>query len=403
LGHSLTIQKQSQMKKINLILLSLFLVGTLSRCTTSEEINSSVPQNDTDKSKIEGLVQNYYDFKYTSFTEQTNKNAKMTKETAENFISNNELVTETNKFLKESKGFEGVNGVKINDSNVRTKLKANTFVISGNEATAKVEVCYYYLRVNPNDKKEEIESAGYDIFDLKFKKETDGTWRLSSEKQDMNYNGTYEIEPPKIKDVSSNSNLRAAAGYSSTNSTNWAKQYWQTPPSSAVGYTNYESLGGDCTNFVSWALRKGGWISTNNWFFNQDGSSCFNMNTCSRSPSWTDANYFNQYLRDPNKGGSRVTASFTNLSKPSLPCFVPFACDGYYNEIVKLGLGDLVQLGSVGSAVHHTMIVTSRTGSRPYLFLTYRNSSGNSPQLNKPIDQIQSNDVQQGFRVTGVL
>ncbi|HCT92069.1 MAG TPA: hypothetical protein DF613_11940 [Lachnospiraceae bacterium] len=78
-------------------------------------------------------------------------------------------------------------------------------------------------------------------------------------------------------------------------------------------YENYNSIGGDCANFVSQCLYAGGLPMTDNWYFRRgaDGK-------CTRTGSWSMAdglfNYVSQYCgtavvnADPDKMVSSVTA-----------------------------------------------------------------------------------------------
>jgi hypothetical protein len=103
-------------------------------------------------------------------------------------------------------------------------------------------------------------------------------------------------------------------------------------------YKNYKGMGGDCTNFISQCIHAGGipfdsskknsWL---NWFWYNDSE---------RTPSWTAAEAFYNYIINNN---NENTQNFGVYAK----------------EISKdeLELGDIVQLVNEENA-YHTMIIT---------------------------------------------
>lgn len=134
-------------------------------------------------------------------------------------------------------------------------------------------------------------------------------------------------------------------GMSSTNRNNvvaYANQYWQ--------YYNvsYRSWSSDCTNFVSQAMRAGGWTDTgapnaayNYWWYG---------NYTGQSTSWVRAEGWYQFARVYS---GRVTAlSYVNSLRP----------------------GDVLQVKYDGDAViNHSMIVTLYYGNMVYL--TYHSNN----------------------------
>lgn len=103
-------------------------------------------------------------------------------------------------------------------------------------------------------------------------------------------------------------------------------------------YFDYESLGGDCTNFVSQVLRTGGapmdFTETFGWYY---------QNANDKAPAWTAVEPLYRYLMRKKGGG--VTALLTDLH--------------------HLELGDLIQFSFDGTHFQHTAVVTGSRGGVP--------------------------------------
>lgn len=104
-------------------------------------------------------------------------------------------------------------------------------------------------------------------------------------------------------------------------------------------YKDYEQWGGDCTNFVSQCLHAGGIPFDNignnilkQWYWYDDQN---------RTPSWTGAQPFYQYVTTNN---SRQTQNYGI-----------YAIETNYNQ---LQLGDVVQLTHEDDFAYHNMIIT---------------------------------------------
>lgn len=95
-------------------------------------------------------------------------------------------------------------------------------------------------------------------------------------------------------------------------------------------YYNYDSIGGDCTNFVSQCIFEGcnemNYNRSNGWYY---------INGNNKSPSWTGVEFLYDFLVN-NKGegprGKEVT-------------------------INKLDIGDIIQLNFNGSSFSHSLVV----------------------------------------------
>ena len=132
-------------------------------------------------------------------------------------------------------------------------------------------------------------------------------------------------------------------GMTSTNKSKvvaYANKYWDTYNSSYRSFTN------DCTNFVSQAMREGGWANdTGLW--NDDHNWWYN--SLNQTHSWGGAENWYKFAR-VNSG--RVTAA---------------------SNVYSLRPGDVLQVKYSGdTAIHHSMIVTLYSSSM--IYLTYHSN-----------------------------
>ena len=95
-------------------------------------------------------------------------------------------------------------------------------------------------------------------------------------------------------------------------------------------YYNFDSVGGDCTNFVSQCIYAGcgqmNYNRNNGWYY---------INGNNKSPSWTGVEFLYKFLIE-NKG---------------------IGPKGEEREIDKLEIGDVVQLSFNGHIFSHSLIV----------------------------------------------
>lgn len=90
-------------------------------------------------------------------------------------------------------------------------------------------------------------------------------------------------------------------------------------------YYNFDTIGGDCTNFVSQCIYAGsGVMNYNDWYYN---------NTNDKSPSWTGVEFLYKFLVN-NTGIGPIG-----------------------NTSDKIEIGDVVQLSSDGERFSHSLIV----------------------------------------------
>ncbi|MFD3514177.1 amidase domain-containing protein [Streptomyces sp. NPDC058657] len=147
--------------------------------------------------------------------------------------------------------------------------------------------------------------------------------------------GTKEPATPAYDEKST-----LAASYNYTEMAKYAERYWKNYNPS---YRRFNDVGGDCTNFISQALKAGGWAHDTglytdyrNWWYN----------SLNQTRSWVNVNYW---------------ASFALHSKRT------------YNlsNVYQMGLGDILQMDfSNNGSKDHSMITTYRS-SRGVPYLTY--------------------------------
>lgn len=100
-------------------------------------------------------------------------------------------------------------------------------------------------------------------------------------------------------------------------------------------YYNYDTIGGDCTNFVSQCIFSGCKTmnySKNGWYYN---------NANDKSPSWTGVEFLKDFL----------------LNNKSVGPFAKLA------NIEELEIGDIIQLSFDGEIFAHSLIVVEKIES----------------------------------------
>lgn len=95
-------------------------------------------------------------------------------------------------------------------------------------------------------------------------------------------------------------------------------------------YYNFDSIGGDCTSFVSQCIHAGSQVmnytKNTGWYYNSVND---------RSPSWSGVEFLYKFLLNNKEVGPR----------------------GEEVEIDKIQIGDIVQLSFDGTKFAHTLIV----------------------------------------------
>ncbi|NLX77753.1 MAG: amidase domain-containing protein [Clostridiaceae bacterium] len=110
-------------------------------------------------------------------------------------------------------------------------------------------------------------------------------------------------------------------------------------------YKNYNSLGGDCTNFASQALYAGGFRKTGSWNYEKDGSR-----------AWVNAQGFKDYLLYSGRGSLIVHGTYDKVLKLSY----------------KLLPGDIIAYEKKGKVAH--ISVVTGADSRGYTLVNCHNT-----------------------------
>lgn len=101
-------------------------------------------------------------------------------------------------------------------------------------------------------------------------------------------------------------------------------------------YYNFDSIGGDCTNFASQCIYAGAGImnydKNNGWYY---------INGNNKSPSWTGVEFLNNFIINNKSVG-------------------PF---GRISKIEELEPGDLIQLSFTGDMFAHTLVIVDILGT----------------------------------------
>lgn len=215
---------------------------------------------------------------------------------------------------------------------------------------------------------------------VKFTQGADGAWLLASDKADTDGGPTPTTQVSDVdaeattddgggapdedegsKDDASDTtplsdtrgDSKAAASYSYTKMVAYADKYWKRHNS------DYRTYGTDCTNFISQAMRAGGWKPvgaiaprTNNkfWFY---GS-----NTLLTSYTWAAAENWYWFAKKHSKRTKML------------------------DNVWKLAYADVLQADwKRDNNIDHTMIVTKKYNGTPYL--TYHTSDTHNKSLKK--------------------
>ncbi|WP_073949301.1 amidase domain-containing protein [Streptomyces kebangsaanensis] len=141
---------------------------------------------------------------------------------------------------------------------------------------------------------------------------------------------------------------KVSASYNYTAMAKYAEKYWKKYN---PDYRKFNDVGGDCTNFISQALRAGGWKNDTGWYKSYKN---WWYNSSNQTTSWINVNYWASFALHSNRA--------YNL-----------------DNVYKLGIGDILQMDFNGNrSKDHSMITTYRSNGVPYLTYhstnTYRKS-----------------------------
>lgn len=168
-----------------------------------------------------------------------------------------------------------------------------------------------------------------------------------------------EIEASTVKPTndkiteakSQNTMLKTSGGYNYTAMANYLEKYWKNYNTS---YRDFSGKGGDCTNFVSQALRAGGWKDKSGYYKN---SNYWWYNSLNQTYSWINVEYLGSFAR--SSGRCTMLDNVWNLRK-----------------------GDFLQVKAKNSSTKtHSMMVSYFKNGTPYF--TYHSSNRYRRSMNQ--------------------
>ena len=148
--------------------------------------------------------------------------------------------------------------------------------------------------------------------------------------------------------------ISAAAGYNYPAMAAYAEKYWDVYN---PHYRTFNERGGDCTNFISQAMREGGWTFVNG-FYRDDNYWWYQDLCCNQTWTWASVQYWYAFA-------ALRSGRTTILAKPEY-----------------MGLADVLQADFTNdTSKDHTMIVSYRSSTMQYLTYhttdTYRRTLAN--------------------------
>lgn len=168
---------------------------------------------------------------------------------------------------------------------------------------------------------------------------------------EINYdNDLHYIEKPDTSLIREK-NLEIKTVYNYSAMAAYLERYWSNYN---PAYRNFNNQGGDCTNFVSQALKAGGWADKPGWYQN---ANYWWYNNYNQTYSWTSVNHW---------------ATFAINSGRTSMLYNVWSCR----------VGDVVQVKPSGSSTKvHTMMVSYYSNGVPYF--TYHSSNRYRRSLNQ--------------------
>lgn len=159
-------------------------------------------------------------------------------------------------------------------------------------------------------------------------------------------------------------------------------------------FNDYESLGGNCTNFVSQAFiggfsknttawgvfnQRSNYVSDNTWYFKSDAK---------RGAAWTSAKSLYEYAKRSSQAKG-ISFSYLGSIRKNYS----------NNDVSNIRKGDLMSLNQEGNGVNHSMIVTDTNMStcpfwkfwctpKKSVMVSYQNAAGYPIAQNNDISNI---------------
>lgn len=157
---------------------------------------------------------------------------------------------------------------------------------------------------------------------------------------------------PRVESSDSMKKIEAGASFSRSAAANYALQYWSNYNPS---YRSFSPT--DCTNFVSQAMRAGGWTDNLGWY---QSSSNWWYNSSNQTWTWVNADMWGDFTY--------------NYPRASIAAYVS-----------DLRVGDVLEADWEGDGtIDHAMVVTSKSATD--IYLTYHSNN----QKDKPFSTILS-------------
>ncbi len=393
------------------VIIAVFVVSC-NKKTSTTPIQSDVSPtakavvNENNKTAIYDLIQKDLTHEYTLLsTHNDTENQQVITEMKKNYalqsvaLVNVARIVDRKNLLYKGDDFRYINATGVLDK------KYTVMSTDGDFYHVKASVYYYmptndtYEGLDPSDTRKNgqpVTTEGYEAFEYTVI-DSNGVYFIydKSKLSDFPAN-TGEEQVSVLPNTNDNTPEKKTRGsYSSTAAVNFSIAYFATPPS--TGYYNYTSSGGDCTNFLSHCLKTGGWSQVANWHWSSNGTSCNSM-SCPRSPGWTGAYAFYQYIT--GVGSGRVISQFADLVVPSSSSSTAFV-NSFNNTAWYLNKGDIIQVASTTSksSIGHSTLVTYKKSSLNRVYVTYRTATGYLASRDKPIKDLGSGYYLQGFKV----
>ncbi len=353
--------------------------------------------SEASKNAIYDLIQKDLTYEYTLLSTHNNQkeNDRIIAEMKKNYAKQSVAEADILRTVDRKEGLYG-HDFRYHDATGTLNKQHSTIQAEGDYYHVYIVATIYMPTGEISDDGEEIITQGGEDFDYTII-DSNGTYFIHAKhKREI---GEKNIEPSNpvsfLPDpLGDNPGKKTRGSYSKVASVNFANSYYLTPPSS--GYYNYTYSGGDCTNFLSHCLKTGGWSQVANWHWSSNGSSCNSM-SCPRSPGWTGAYAFYQYIT--GVGSGRVIAQFADLVVPYSSSSTAFI-NSFKNTAYYLNKGDIIQMASTTnkSSVYHSTLVTDKQSSSLKVYVAYR-SNGVTPVNHKYIGDLGSGAYLQGFKV----
>jgi hypothetical protein len=377
--------------KLKLNLLAFVCITLIIGCKKEEPVSVTNPSAQILKSEVTSFVQTFFENKHQLLLSNKSSQAN-TISRINSFFSTPAEASKCMSEINELNAIRATAQLNFTGFHVVAEVNYATAKTIGNETSFRVNVLYAYTTDGVDETTgDAITPTGYELYNFVVTKATSG-WQIV--KQEQTYDETYtpgivssENEEPIVTEKSV-----VAYTYSPNTAATWATAHWNMI-TNVSNYYDFTNLGGDCTNFTSRSLREGGWKQTNYWFYKSAGASGNNMALYKRSPSYTGANAFYQFISNTGQyaganGNNRVTPKFANLLVPQAGASQA-AWNAFYTTVKTVKRGDIVELGNGLSpaTIGHNMIVTKTQSTPPYVFVAYRNATGYLPAKDRPINE----------------